>query len=219
MNNLYNNIYSTLYSIKSEDNAIAMKKYMRNQFEFMGITSPDRRAATKQILKDAKATNSIDWEFINIAWDCEYRELQLVVIDYLELKKKHLSIDNLPQIRNLIEIKSWWDTVDFLSRYAGYIVMNNDKQHIMLDWSADNNIWVRRTAIIHQLLIKDKTNTDILAKVIMNNFGTNEFFINKAIGWALRDYSKTNSVWVSNFINQYKDKLAPLSIREGSKYI
>jgi 3-methyladenine DNA glycosylase AlkD len=89
----------------------------------------------------------------------------------------------------------------------------------MLKWSTDRNMWVRRVAIDHQLLRKSATNTELLEQVIENNLGQDEFFINKAIGWALRDYSKTNPEWVRNFIERYRGELAPLSIREASKYL
>lgn len=89
----------------------------------------------------------------------------------------------------------------------------------MLRWSQDDDYWVRRLAIEYQLLRKDKTNTALLAQIIQNNLGSKEFFINKAIGWALRDYSKTNPAWVSHFIQQNRVGLAKLSIREASKYL
>ena len=85
--------------------------------------------------------------------------------------------------------------------------------NVLLEWSVDENIWLRRIAIDHQLLWKEKT------KIIENNFEQTDFFINKAIGWALRDYSKTNPEWVRNFIKKNKEKMAKLSIREASKYI
>lgn len=94
-----------------------------------------------------------------------------------------------------------------------------DVNQILISWSKDKNIWLRRVSIIHQLLRKEKTNTKLLENIIVNNLGSDEFFINKAIGWALRDYSKTNKEWVSNFINKYKDKMANLSVREASKYL
>ena len=89
----------------------------------------------------------------------------------------------------------------------------------MLKWSKDEDFWVRRIAIDHQLCRKEKTNTELLEKIIVNNFGSNEFFINKAIGWSLRDYSKTNPKWVKEFVEKYKDKMDKLSIKEASKYI
>ena len=89
----------------------------------------------------------------------------------------------------------------------------------MLEWSTDEDFWVRRIAIDHQLCRKERTNTELLEKILVNNFGSSEFFINKAIGWSLRDYSKTNPDWVRNFVETHKDKMAKLSIREASKYL
>jgi 3-methyladenine DNA glycosylase AlkD len=94
-----------------------------------------------------------------------------------------------------------------------------DVKKTLLEWSVDKNFWPRRAAIDHQLLHRNRTDTKLLEKIIVNNFGQTEFFINKAIGWSLREYSKTNPVWVRDFVNKYKDKLAPLSVREASKYI
>ena len=89
----------------------------------------------------------------------------------------------------------------------------------MLDWSKDQDFWLRRIAIDHQLMRKEKTDTDLLEKVILNNLGQSEFFINKSIGWSLRNYSKVNPDWVGAFIDRYQEQLSPLSIREGSKYL
>ena len=89
----------------------------------------------------------------------------------------------------------------------------------MIDWSNDENIWLRRTAIEHQLGLKDKTNTGLLELVIVNSFGSHEFFVNKAIVWALRDYSKTDPEFVKGFINRHRDEMDSLSIKEASKYI
>jgi len=83
----------------------------------------------------------------------------------------------------------------------------------------DDNIWLRRVAIDHQLGFKEKTDTGLLAEIIKNNLNQKEFFINKAIGWSLRDFSKTNPDWVRTFIYAHKDDLSNLSIREGSKYV
>ena len=90
---------------------------------------------------------------------------------------------------------------------------------LMLEWSTDTDIWLRRIAIDHQLCRKDRTNTKLLEKILVNNLGSSEFFINKAIGWSLRDYSKTDSDWVRNFIERYNERMDKLSIREASKYL
>jgi 3-methyladenine DNA glycosylase AlkD len=89
----------------------------------------------------------------------------------------------------------------------------------MLVWSMSDNLWLRRVAINYQRKLKEKTNTELLEKIICNNLGTKEFFINKAIGWSLREYSKVNPDWVREFLRKYESKLAKLSIREASKYL
>ena len=112
------------------------------------------------------------------------------------------------------------DTIDGLDRIVGNIAFFDERiNNLMLEWSTDDDFWVRRIAIDHQLCRKDKTNTQLLEKILVNNFGSSEFFINKAIGWSLRDYSKTNPDWVRNFVETYKDKMDKLSIREASKYL
>ena len=89
----------------------------------------------------------------------------------------------------------------------------------MIDWSKSENIWLRRVAIDFQLQFKEDVNADLLEEIIYSNFGTGEFFIDKAIGWSLRDYSKVNPRWVAAFIEKYRNELAKLSIREASKYL
>ena len=92
-------------------------------------------------------------------------------------------------------------------------------EKIILQWSLSDNIWLRRIAIDHQLLRKEKTNVQLMEKILLHNLNQAEFFINKAIGWALRDYSKTNPTWVAGFIEKNKERMADLSIKEASKYL
>ena len=92
-------------------------------------------------------------------------------------------------------------------------------EEVFLKWSLSDNIWLRRVAIDHQLLRKEKTNVQLMEKILLNNMDQTEFFINKAIGWALRDYSKTNPEWVARFIEKNQKRMAELSIREASKYL
>ncbi len=137
-----------------------------------------------------------------------------------KLKFNSLVLDDVPKIKVLIQKKSWWDTVDGFHRIIGevalkYPVMDN----MMIQWSLDENLWLRRIAINHQMFRKEKTKVELFEEILSNNLGGDEFFINKAIGWALRDYSKTNPAWVAGFIRKYRDKLSKLSIKEGSKYL
>lgn len=205
---------------RDEQKAVQMSAYMRNQFQFLGIPTPLRKKLCKEYFKTAKKSKTVDWGFVNDCWDNEYREIQYAAIDYLSSMQKFLIPQDIPKIKELAVKKSWWDTVDGLNTIIGKIaLLYPEVDEIMMQWSTDENIWLRRIAIDHQLLRKEKTNTKLLEKILINNLGSDEFFINKAIGWSLRDYSKTDPQWVRNFINKYKEQMAALSIREGSKYL
>ena len=208
-----------LKAVASPDDAVAMKAYMKNKFEFLGVKTPARRKLAKAFFKQ-HTDSVIDWNFINEAWKNPYRELQYVALDYLEIRKKLLAPSDLPRLKKLAQTKSWWDTVDFLDRLVGSIIAQfPETKATILSWSCDEDIWLRRLAIYHQLLRKEETDTELLEKILINNLGQTEFFINKAIGWALRDYSKTNPNWVRDFIERHQAEMAALSIREGSKYL
>ena len=208
-----------LKAAANPDDAVAMKAYMKNKFEFLGVKTPARRKLAKAFFKQ-QTDSVVDWNFINEAWKNPYRELQYTALDYLESRKKLLTPSDLPRLKKLAQTKSWWDTIDFLDRLVGSIIVRfPETKEIILAWSRDEDIWLRRLAIDHQLLLKEETDTELLEKILVNNLVKTEFFINKAIGWALRDYSKTNPDWVRDFIEQHQAEMAALSIREGSKYL
>ncbi|MDU3554778.1 MAG: DNA alkylation repair protein [Streptococcus anginosus] len=212
-------IFQGLKEVANPEDAIHMKAYMKDQLEFLGVKTPVRRKLSKVFFKK-NSSLAIDWKFIHQAWDNPYREMQYVVLDYLQLKQKALTPSDLPKIKKLAQTKPWWDTIDFLCRSVGYISLHYpETKKIVLDWSRDKDFWLRRIAIEHQLLQKEETDVQLLEQILINNLNQTEFFINKAIGWALRDYSKTNPDWVLEFIEKYKDKLSKLSIKEGSKYL
>ena len=208
-----------LKAVANPDDAVAMKAYMKNKFEFLGVKTPARRKLAKTFFKQ-QTDSVIDWNFINEAWNNPYRELQYASLDYLESRKKLLIPSDLSHLKKLAQTKSWWDTIDFLDRLVGSIIARfPETKEIILAWSRDEDIWLRRLAIDHQLFRKEETDTELLEKILVNNLGQTEFCINKAIGWALRDYSKTNPDWVREFIERHQIEMAGLSIREGSKYL
>ena len=216
----FNKLYEEMIQHKNEEQAQKMSKYMLNKFEYIGIKTPERREIFKNFFKEYKNEEKIDWEFVNKCWENKYREFQYIAADYLKNMKDKLTRDDIPKLKQLILKKSWWDTIDNLDMTIGALALKDSNVNkILLEWSINENIWLRRIAIDHQLLRKEKTNTELLEKVLENNLGQAEFFINKSIGWALRDYSKTNPEWVKNFIEKNKEKMAKLSIREASKYL
>ena len=200
--------------------AESMSKYMQDKFRFLGIRGATRTEIYKKYFPDARKTKIIDWDFVESCWNKEEREFQYVVVYYLKAMQKFLKREAISKLKYLIVTKSWWDTVDLLAKVIGSLVIRIEGyDQIMLEWSKDSNIWLRRVAILYQLSLKDKVDEIILDKILVNNLGDNEFFINKAVGWALRDYSKYNPEWVREFIKKNKDNMANLSIREASKYI
>ena len=173
-------IFQGLKEVANPEDAVHMKAYMKDQFEFLGVKTPN----------------------------------------YLQLKQKALKPSDLPKIKKLAQTKPWWDTIDFLCRSVGFICLHYpETKKFVLEWSRDEDFWLRRLALEHQLLQKEETDVQLLEQILVNNLNQTEFFINKAIGWALRDYSKTNPDWVRAFIGKHKDKLSKLSIKEGSKYL
>ena len=212
-------LLENLKAVANPDDAGAMKAYMKNKFEILGVKTPAIRKLAKAFFKQ-QTDSVVDWNFINEAWNNLYRELQYAALDYLESRKKLLTPSDLPRLKKLAQTKSWWDTIDFLDRLVGSIIARfPETKEIILAWSCDEDIWLRRLAINHQLLRKEETDTELLENILVNNLGQTEFFINKAIGWALRDYSKTNPDWVRDFIERYRAEMVALSIREGSKYL
>lgn len=216
----FNKLYEEMIQHKNQEQAQKMSKYMLNKLEYIGIKTPERRKIFKNFFKEYKNEEKIDWEFVNKCWENKYREFQYVGADYLKNMKDKLTIDDIPKFKRLILEKSWWDTIDNLDMTIGALALKDSNVNkILLEWSLDKNIWLRRIAIDHQLLRKEKTDTELLEKILKNNLGQAEFFINKAIGWALRDYSKTNPEWVKNFIEKNRENMAKLSIKEASKYL
>ncbi len=216
----YQQIKKLFEANKNPEKAAQEARYMRNQFRFYGMQTPMRRSLYKDFLQEEKKRGEIDWDFLDVCYEDDYREFQYLVTDYLIAMKKYVTYDDIPKILTYIKKKQWWDTIDRFDRIVGGIGLTDKRVDIlMLKWSQDNDFWVRRVAIDHQLNRKEKTNTKLLAKIIVNNFGSDEFFINKAIGWSLREYAKTDPAWVRAFIKKHESKMDKLSIREASKYI
>ena len=206
--------------MQDQNQALSMAQYMKNQFVFYGIPTPQRRKLYKDFLKQEKKHKQIDWDFLDLCYQDSHREFQYFVCDYLKMFQNQLVYEDIQHMKVYIKDKQWWDSIDNFDTIIGQIGLTDQRvDDLMLEWSLDDDFWLRRLAIDHQLGRKEKTNTILLEKILVNNLNSHEFFINKAIGWILRDYSKTNPQWVRDFIQQYHEKMAKLPIKEGSKYI
>ena len=214
-------LITELENNRNELLAESMGKYMRDKFNFLGIRGPKRTELFKKYFPTARKTKEIDWNFIETCWNKEEREFQYAVVYYLKAMQKFLKKGDISKLKYLVVTKSWWDTVDLLSKIIGDVVNRNKELKIlMLEWSKkENDIWLRRVAILHQLSFKENVDRLLLETVLEDNLCDSEFFINKAIGWALRDYSKVNPEWVRKFIEKNRSEMANLSLREASKYL
>ncbi|MCZ2257719.1 DNA alkylation repair protein [Sporosarcina sp. G11-34] len=205
---------------RNVEQAEPMKAYMKDHFSFLGIRSPLRKELLKEqfreyALPEPEQLFSEVWKLYKLP----EREYQYAAIALLEKMKKHLTSDDLPDLLQLIESKSWWDSVDSIAPKAIGHVVKLDRTHgekVMREWSLSDNMWTNRSAILHQLKFKQETNTDLLFEMINQHSSSNEFFIQKAIGWVLREYAKTNPDIVKLFVEE--NPLKPLSKREALKH-
>lgn len=206
---------------RNEELAGPMSAYMRNQFDFLGIKTPLRNALLKeqfsehQLPEPNQLTNEV-WKLYNLA----EREYQYAAIALLEKMKNQLTTEDLPFLRKLIESKSWWDSVDSIApRTLGHVILKERSAgtEAMFACSEAPNMWTNRAAILHQLKYKQQTDTDALARILLQHAASPEFFIQKSIGWALREYAKTDAQWVVSFVSDHA--LMPLSKREALKHI
>ncbi|HOM02965.1 MAG TPA: DNA alkylation repair protein [Acetivibrio sp.] len=212
-------IFKTFYDARDDENAAKMSAYMKNKFPFLGIPKPTRAKLSKDFLKQKKKDKEVDWQFIFQCYDMPEREFHYLALDYLTAVKALLVSNDIDKIEKLIITNSWWDSVDCIDSIVGHLCLKYPelKDSVIPKWIDSENIWLKRIAINFQLEYKEKTDTDILSRAILKNCDTGEFFINKAIGWALREYSKTDKEWVKQFIAH--NKLHSLSVREASKYL
>ena len=213
-------LISDLEKSRNELLAVSMERYMQDKFRFLGVRGSTRTEIYKKYFPEARKTKTIDWNFVESCWNKEEREFQYVVVYYLKTMQKFLKRDDISRLKFLIVTKSWWDTIDLLAKVVGSLVIRFEGlDQLMLEWSKDSNIWLRRVAMLHQLSFKEKVDKELLEKILLANLDDNEFFINKAVGWALRDYSKFNPEWVTKFIEKNRENMTNLSLREASKYL
>ena len=202
--------------------AIPMENYMKNNFSFLGIKTEKRRAIFKSIYEQNKA--EIKSNFRTIAWELfqmKEREFHQVAIDLLVKESmKNFAIEDIKLIEKLIITNSWWDSVDTIAKYllGGYLQQFPlETLKVIERFSNSKNMWLNRSAILFQLSYKEKTNFEILISECEKHKHSNEFFIQKAIGWALRDYSRFNPTGVKAYVNS--TNLKPLSSREALRLL
>lgn len=203
---------------RDEVRAGAMSAYMRNLFPFLGIPTPERRRLTHEAMAGFPRPSEGDLgELAGHLWELPEREYQYAGCDVLIRHARSCSPDFLSTARTLITTKSWWDTVDALaSQVVGPLVAAHPELGATMDrWVESENLWLARTAILHQLRFKERTDGSRLFRYCSRRSGDSEFFIRKAIGWALREHSKTSPEAVRLFVAEHDAALSPLSKHEA----
>lgn len=212
---------NTLFHQNSHsENSVRMAQYMKNHFEFFGIKSPLRKELQRQWFQKEFCQTPLNFiNLIDALWQQDKREFQYVALDIGKRYKKLFLPEHIPTIQYWIETKSWWDTVDALaSHFIGGTVYNYPElKQLMDEWIDHNNMWIRRTALLHQLNFKSKTDSDRLFMYCEKRMHETEFFIRKAIGWALRQYSYVDADGVIDFVKQHESQLSTLSKTEALK--
>lgn len=195
-----------------------MQKYMKDQFRFLGIKMPARTEATRPLIRALQPQDAIS--AAQLLWNLNEREYQYVAVEALSKHVRALQSTDLPAIRALIQNRSWWDTVDLLaSKVVGALVLKHPELRAEMDlWSEDPDFWVRRTALLHQLGYRQKTDEKRLFAYALKNAADSEFFIRKAIGWALREYAKTRPENVRSFVGSHREQFSGLTVREALKH-
>ena len=204
---------------ENKEIAAPMEAYMRNQFPFLGIKTPERNALIKTFLRDEGIISFEELEsVVSILWDQPEREFQYVAMILLDKHQKSLSGQHIPLLEKLILSKSWWDTIDHLAPHnlGGIILKDRSSYSVKIQsWIDSENRWLNRTAILYQLKYKDKTDEQELYRIIRSFSTSKEFFIQKAMGWSLREYSYREPQSVRTFIEC--ETLPALTKREGMK--
>jgi 3-methyladenine DNA glycosylase AlkD len=192
-------------NLNDSHRAVEMSQYMKNRFSFLGISSPKRRDAQKDILIELKNERiEFKWSVAEELWAKEEREFHYAAIDIITaFKPKQFQADDIHKLKWFITQNAWWDSVDLLASTAlgnyfqQFPTMINE---VISEWRENPSIWLKRSCLIFQLKYKEKTDTNLLQSLIHEFKIIDEFFIQKAIGWSLRQFGKYNENWVKTIV-------------------
>jgi 3-methyladenine DNA glycosylase AlkD len=218
---IINELREEFVSQADVDRAEAMKKYMRDQFDFFGVPKPIAALMSKPFQKQLLLLKEdVMSHVVHDLWKRPQRDFQYFAMEYAYKSHKTWNENHLELFEWMVIHKSWWDTVDFIaSNLFGKLFQKFPHliEPSINRWNAGDNFWLHRTSIIFQLKYGIKTDQKLLFTQCKRFAPEKEFFIRKAIGWSLRQYSKFNPDAVRNFIEN--TRLSPLSMKEGLKYI
>lgn len=215
-------IEAALAAVADPARVVPMTAYMKNQFQFLGVPTPLRRATIKPLVQSLKGTSAEHLlDCARALFASPYRECHYAACGVLRAHIQTLNLSHLPVLYALVQTHSWWDSVDSLAPNIGRIVRAEQAAgQVMMDaLITHDNMWMRRVALIHQLGWRGDTDTARLYRYALALGHEKEFFIRKAIGWALRDYARHDAEGVRAFLQKHRNDLAPLSVREAGKHL
>jgi 3-methyladenine DNA glycosylase AlkD len=216
----HRDVRTALRPLKDAERAAGAHAYMRGQFEYLGIGTPARRTAVAPLIRGFRPVTADELREAAIGlWAMREREYQYVAADLLIRYHAALSLDDLPWLLDLAQQKSWWDTVDCIVKVVGKIVRRSGAKgcRAMDRAICHKDLWVRRIAMLHQLGWRSECDSDRLFRYAELLAAEKEFFIRKAVGWALRDYAWHDWRAVQKFLNASEGKFSGLTVREAGK--
>ena len=217
--NVVQRVRSELRKMSDRERAAGMQAYLKSDMPAFGVRVPEVRRIVREAAKDFPPASVEDLcaDVLTLWREAGYREERYAAIELTGLRLAKTDLAMLPVYEEIIRTGAWWDLVDGVShRLCGLLQAHREAlTATLLAWSTDTDLWIRRAAITAQLGAKSATDTVLLAAVIVPNLADREFFIRKAIGWALRDYSATDPEWVRNFVHEHSGALSGLSRREA----
>ena len=213
-------VSTQLAALSDDDKALQMARYMKTSMPFYGVLKSDWTPIAKRLVKLFPVTDKRSYDAaVRALWRLPHREEKYVAIFVARHFAHYVNGGSLKLYEQMIRSGAWWDFVDEIAIHlVGKVVGTEREQFLLLDqWLDDKNLWIRRTALIAQLNFKETTDTDRLSHYCLTRARETEFFIRKAIGWALRQYSYTQPDWVMEFLRCHQPVLSGLSYREAAK--
>jgi 3-methyladenine DNA glycosylase AlkD len=223
---LLSRLRGALHELADPARAPAMQAYMKSSMPYHGVPSPALRALCKRLFAEVELPSAEVWqrEALTIWRGALFREERYAAIELTGLRRadRFQTLDALPMYEEMITSGAWWDYVDVLAAHRVGLLLRRYPEPMratMLAWSRSDDLWKRRTSILCQLTFKAETDLDLLYACIEPSIGSREFFLRKAIGWALRQYARIGPAEVARYVAAHQDRLSPLSRREALKHI
>lgn len=217
---------SALTAAADPSRAPGMQAYMKSAMPYLGVMSPDMRAIAKSLFASLRHADAAEWraDVIGIWRGAAYREEYYAAIELAGMRfaRPFQTMAALPMYREMIMTGGWWDTTDAIAPNRLWEILVAEPTPMraaLLSWATDDNLWVRRAAILCQMKAKQQMDLDLLYACIEPSIASKEFFLRKAIGWVLRHHARTDPDEIRRYVTANADRLSNLSKREALKHL